>query len=431
MGKMISTTLENICGSQKGAIISGPFGSNISSKFFIDEGIPVIRGNNLSLSLDKFYDYGFVFVSEEKANELNCYAKIDDLIFTAAGTIGQVGIITSDNKYEKYVISNKQIRVTIDKGKVDPMYAYYWFSSPWIRKKLCVSNKGSTVPLLTLWEVKSLPITYPESFDEQRKIVAVFETIGEKIKKNNIINSELEAMARTIYDYWFLQFDFPDENGKPYKSSGGKMVWNETLKRKIPEGWKSIKLDTLCSFSNGINYDKNQNGDKDYRIVNVRNISSSSLLLDVREFDVINLLSTQAEKYIVDVNDILIARSGTPGAVRLLVSNEKDVIYCGFIIKCSPYEKQQRLYLTYALKKLEGSNATKTGGSIMQNVSQETLKQVEICLPPSYIIDKYNMVIEELLSKMQQVIYENQELISLRDYLLPLLMNGQVGFKEY
>lgn len=136
MSKTITKTLEKICLQEKGAIISGPFGSNISSRFFVTEGIPVIRGNNLSLSYDKFYDSGFVFVTKEKADELKCYAYRDDLIFTAAGTIGQVGIIPRNSLYEEYVISNKQIRARIDTRKVDLLYAYYWFSSPWIREIL-------------------------------------------------------------------------------------------------------------------------------------------------------------------------------------------------------------------------------------------------------------------------------------------------------
>lgn len=158
MSKWIHTTLNDICRSDKGAIISGPFGSNISSKFFVLDGVPVIRGNNLSLSLDKFYDDDFVFVTEEKADELNCYAEEGDLIFTAAGTIGQVGILEAPLKYKKYVISNKQLRARIDTRKVDLLYAYYWFASAWMQNYFIRNNKGSTVPLITLSELKDAPI---------------------------------------------------------------------------------------------------------------------------------------------------------------------------------------------------------------------------------------------------------------------------------
>ena len=193
MSKIISSTLEKICLQEKRSLISGPFGSNISSKFFVESGIPVIRGNNLSLTYDKFYDDGFVYVTKEKADELNCYAYSDDLIFTAAGTIGQVGLIPKDSKYDEYVISNKQIRARLDAQKIDLLYAYFWFSSPWIKDLLIRSNKGSTVPLLTLSEVKDLPIVYPEDIEEQRKIAITIENISRKIECNNKINDNLAA----------------------------------------------------------------------------------------------------------------------------------------------------------------------------------------------------------------------------------------------
>lgn len=193
MNKYIKSTLEKICKQEKRSIISGPFGSNISSKYFVESGIPVIRGNNLSLSYDKFYDDGFVFVTKEKADELKCYAYPNDLIFTAAGTLGQVGIIPVASNYKEYIISNKQIRARIDTNKVDLLYAYYWFSSPWIQKMLKQSNKGSTVPLLTLNEIRDLPILYPESLVAQNNIAQCIDLISRKIDINNNINDNLAA----------------------------------------------------------------------------------------------------------------------------------------------------------------------------------------------------------------------------------------------
>lgn len=315
------------------------------------------------------------------------------------------------------------------KTKGNDKFYYYYFKSPegYIKIRNIVTKSGQ--PKFNKTNFKELLVPYPP-IEIQTKIAHTLESLDNKINNNNKINTELESIAKTIYDYWFLQFEFPNEEGKPYKSSGGKMVWNEELKREIPEGWECKKISELCSFSNGINYDKNEIGDKNYKIVNVRNITSSSILLNSNDLDEINLLSSQAEKYIIGSNDILVARSGSPGAIRLLYSNEKDIIYCGFIIKCSPNNENHRLFLTYSLKVLEGSNATKTGGSIMQNVSQDTLKQVKVCLPAKNIIDKFNSTVNPIFHKMQQIINENKELSSLRDFLLPLLMNGQVGFKE-
>lgn len=198
MSDMIHSTLEEICLPEKGSIISGPFGSNISSKFFVESGVPVIRGNNLSLSYDKFLDNGFVYVTKEKADELRCYAYRDDLIFTAAGTIGQVGIIPQDSLFEEYVISNKQIRARLNTKIIDLLFVYYWFSSPWIKSLLIRSNKGSTVPLLTLSEVKDLPIVFPEDINIQRKISKCIESLSSKIENNNHINDNLPYQSSMV-----------------------------------------------------------------------------------------------------------------------------------------------------------------------------------------------------------------------------------------
>ena len=430
MSKIVTTTLEKVCRPEKGEIISGPFGSNISSKYFVKEGIPVIRGNNLSLSLDKFYDDGFVFVTQEKADELNCYADRKDLVFTAAGTIGQVGLIPENSKFDRYVISNKQIRVRIDSNKIDVLYAYYWFASPWSQRLLTLSNKGSTVPLLTLWEVKNLPVSYPEDIEEQHRIALVLETITKRIENNNKINKELESMAKTIYDYWFLQFEFPNEDGKPYKSSDGKMVWSEELKREIPEGWKVKRIDDFGKLNNGINYNKNEVGDKSYKIVNVRNISETSLLLSKTKMDDIVLTARTADNYLLKENDILIARSGIPGAVRILNNDIENTIYCGFIICLRLASDLYRRYLVYKLKDYENTTATTSGGTIMQNVSQGTLKSIKFAVPEKRYILKFNEKIDSIWSNMQNNEKENQALVSLRNFLLPLLMNGQVGFKD-
>lgn len=186
------STLNEVCLKENKSIISGPFGSNISSKFFVETGIPVIRGNNLTIGKEMFIDSGFVYITPEKANELNCYAIKDDLIFTAAGTLGQVGMIPSKTKFNKYVISNKQIRARINRNLVLPEYAYYWFSSPWIQKKLCNNNKGSTVPLLTLSEIKSLPIKYPQNLKKQEKVVKILSSIDVQIKRNNDMVQKLQ-----------------------------------------------------------------------------------------------------------------------------------------------------------------------------------------------------------------------------------------------
>ena len=160
------------------------------------------------------------------------------------------------------------------------------------------------------------------SLDEQNRTVSAIFPIDQKIDINTRLCAELEDMAKNLYDYWFVQFDFPDENGKPYRTSGGAMEWCQELGREVPKGWKSYKLGDISTFKNGINYEKAAIGDKEYRIINVRDL--------------------------VSIDDIIIARSGTPGATRLLVRSVYPTIFCGFIICCTPL-KRIYISITYCI----------------------------------------------------------------------------------
>ena len=261
------------------------------------------------------------------------------------------------------------------------------------------------------------------SLAEEACIGNIILSFCTKININRQINDNLEAMAKQLYDYWFVQFDFPNEEGKPYKSSGGAMVWNEKLKREIPSSFEVVNMGKLCDFRNGINYSKDETGN-DYQIVNVRNISSSRILLDGEDFDVITVPTSKAGNYVLKPDDIIIARSGCPGSTRLLLS-PANTLFCGFIICCSPNDSRMRNYLVYCLKQLEGTNATTSGGSILQNVSQDTLKGLHVIVPEKQIIDKFNKTIELIFARMLNCLKESKALTKLRNELLPLLMNGQ------
>lgn len=281
---------------------------------------------------------------------------------------------------------------------------------------------------LTLDSINEIQIWAPD-IDSQRELVKILSDLDKKIALNTRMNAELEAMAKQLYDYWFVQFDFPDENGKPYKSSGGKMVYNEKLKREIPEGWEVKTLSSILSFSNGINYEKGIDGDKTYRIINVRNITSSTTFINKSELDIISLPSSLADKYLISEDDIIIARSGTPGSTRL-IDKPNDIIYCGFIIKGTPKHKHYKYFLMHYLKQLEGTGATKTGGSILQNVSQETLNSLMTVVPQESRLHLFNETIESLYSLLNSNQTQTNYLTRLRDSLLPMLVNGQVTVEK-
>ncbi len=405
--EFVTKTLFDIASIEKGSIISGPFGSNISSKYFQKSGVPVIRGNNLSKNSNrKFIDEGFVFVSEEKADELNAYAIKDDLIFTAAGTIGQVGIIDEKAKFEKYVISNKQLRVRLDLNKVNPLYAYYWYSSPWIFKEIVNKNTGSTVPLINLGIIKSIEINIPKERNIQDKIVAVLFSLDKKIELNQRINVELEAMAKTLYDYWFVQFDFPDKNGKPYKSSGGMMVWNEDLKREIPLGWEVKSLGDICN------------------IYQPQTISGKEM--------------TSNGKYLV------FGANGVVGRYDQFSHSESEIVItcrgasCGNIIRTRPnswitgnamviHPLDKNIGSEFICQLLAWLNIHKViTGSAQPQITRTNIAPLKIFVPPSDALKKFNEFSKSNIEKRLSILNENDELNELRDWLLPMLMNGQV-----
>ena len=362
---------------------------------------------------------------EGVANSSTRLAKKGSVVMACAGqgkTRGQVSYLLDD-----MYINQSVIAISANQNILNSLYLFYNLKNRYdeLRRN---SDANGVRGSITTTALKTLPINLPD-YSTQTQIAAILSSLDDKIELNSRIASVLEKMMREIYDYWFVQFDFPDENGKPYQSNGGKMVFNPQLKRNIPQGWEVKKLGDLCSLMNGVNYNKEDIGDKKYKIVNVRNITASSLLLDNSNFDAINLKSTLADKYLIENNDILIARSGTPGAVRILPHANNDTIFCGFIIRCQPNNVVYKNYLTYSLKMLEGTNAVVTGGSILKNVSQETLKRNYILLPKNNLLDEFNAITSTIIKEMEYTTKQTQTLTALRDFLLPLLMNGQASVR--
>jgi len=413
----IQTTLGELVSKEKKSIISGPFGSNIGKIFFKEKGIPVIRGNNLSTGGEKFKDDGFVFITREKADELNCYAIKNDLIFTAVGTIGQVGIIDEKLNYNEYVISNKQLRVRFDNKKITPLFAYYWFSSYWIQKLILQRNVGSTVPLINLSVLKGLPIALPKSLSVQTGIVEVLENISIKIELNNRINAELEAMAKTLYDYWFVQFDFPDKKGKPYKTNGGKMVWNEELKREVPEGWEVKDLQEIAKCimgqsPKGESYNQDGigipllNGPADYE----------NGALKGRTY-------TTEPTRLCQMDDLVLCIRATIG--NLVYAEQEFCLGRGVAAVRTNDKRLSELIYFLLIQEIERFKIQATG-SIIVGITKDDLIKSKCLIPTEELIDSFHELVKPQFDKIRINIKENQKLTELRDWLLPMLMNGQV-----
>ena len=406
-------------------IQSGPFGTQLHKNEYVSSGVLMLNAKNIGngVILTDSVDY----VSEAVCKRLPRYIlKKGDILFGRAGSIERHTYV--DNDYVGCFQGTNCIRIRCDNSDIARYISYYlWL--PELKKIIENQTGGSILSYITTDLLENIVVDLPDE-NIIKKVNYTLQLIERKIRLNAAINDNLQQQLKLMYDYWFTQFDFPNEDGKPYRSSGGKMVWNAEIKRDIPENWSVKRLDNLSRFRNGINYSKSETGNKQYRIVNVRNITSSTLLIDELDCDLINLQYSQAENYILHPSDIIIARSGSPGATRLMPHPSSSTIFCGFIICCSPYEEKYRDYLYCWLKQFEGTHATQTGGSILQNVSQDTLKSLPVVMPDDDILEKFNAFMESTIRVIEKCTKENQSLISLRDWLLPMLMNGQATITD-
>lgn len=445
MGRKICR-LKDLAASGR-SVISGPFGSNIGKRFFQETGVPVIRGNNLSTDHKKFSEKGFVYITEEKARELDSYAIRNDILFTAAGTIGQVGIVPRNSNFEKYVISNKQLRVRIDPVKADPDFVFYWLASPWIFKAIQDRNTGSTVPLINLGTIKGLPVELPGDVSAQRLISGCLGAFDAKIELNNRINEELEGLAKLLYDYWFVQFDFPISaarasamgdpalEGKPYRQSGGKMVYNQTLKREIPEGWDVDALENCVSkiLDHRGKTPKKLGGDwstdDDAIIALSAKIVKGGKLVGLERANKVDkeLFDKWMPSKLID-GDILMT-SEAPAGEFYFIHGKTD--YCLsqrlFGIRANP-EVVTPAYLYHELSignayhQILGS----LSGSTVFGIRQDVLRTIKVVIPETTTLQGFEKIALPIMKQIKVIERQNQHLTELRDWLLPMLMNGQV-----
>lgn len=315
--------------------------------------------------------------------------------------------------------------ITIDLKKefihiIDEYYIYYLITQNSITEYLQTIAEGSVsaYPSITSDDIINLRFSFPK-IEYQKQIANYLLQIDKKIQLNNIIYSELEKMAKTLYDYWFVQFDFPDENGRPYKSSGGKMVWSEELQREIPYGWKVKKLKDLVL----INKNKSQ-PDCNKFLLDLSVMPSNSFCL--QQFSKGDKLSTNI--FTMQKFDILFG-SIRPYLLKAGFAPTNGLV-AGTIHSVKPIDSNlyNYLLLTFCSNSLFNYAIQNSKGSRMPVIGIDDLLDYKIALNKN-IMYKFEKSIsfKEIIAN---IIMENQELILLRDFLLPLLMNGQAVIKE-
>ena len=286
---------------------------------------------------------------------------------------------------------------------------------------------GATMPSLNTSLMDNIQLFLP-SKNHQQKVAAVLSALDAKIDCNNRINAELEAMAKILYDYWFVQFDFPDANGKPYKSSGGKMVYNSTLKREIPAGWKDGTLDDLGQIVGGSTPSTKKTG----------NFTTNGTPWITPN----DLSDNQANKFItrgaqdVSGEGIKDASLKKYPAGTVLLSSRAPIGYMAIarvelttnqgFKSFIPTNGYSTPFIYYTVKNSMKVITQYASGSTFKEVSGMVLKTVKVCLPKLGVVDRFTSAVEPILNRQDVLEQENQQLTQLRDWLLPMLMNGQV-----
>lgn len=329
-------------------------------------------------------------------------------------TRGSVSIIKSE-----MTTNQACCNIILDKQKADSEYVYYFLKTQY--KELRALSSGVRKNLNSN-DIKNFTIRLPTDVKEQKKIASVLSVIDAKIELNNKINTELEAMAKTLYDYWFVQFDFPNENGKPYKSSGGKMVYNETLNREIPEGWTDISLWDIADYYNGLAMQKMRPTSDEYLpVIKIKEMSEGfSDKTEKARLDI-------PEKAVVNNGDVLFSWSATL-EVQIWSKGKGALNQHIFKVTSLKYPKTFFYYeLVNYLKHFK--MLAEKRKTTMGHITHDHLKQAKVVEPPLPLIEELHSRIAPIFEKHLVLEQENQKLTELRDWLLPMLMNSQVKVK--
>ena len=317
---------------------------------------------------------------------------------------------------------NNHAHIIKSKNSNNNRYIYYLLNLVDFKKYVT----GSAQPKLTQDNLNKIELTIHD-VENQDKIANILSSLDSKIELNNKINKELESMAKTLYDYWFVQFDFPDVNEKPYKSSGGKMVYNQELKRESPEGWEVCRLDKIeDNIITGKTPPKvnPEYFDGDIPFITIGDIRGNMHISSTEETLTKLGADYQNTKY-VNKGALCVSCIASPGligfATKLSQTNQQINS-----IECK--KEENSFYLYFALNDFFNASKAKTGNTF-PNMNKGDFADIKLIKPNEQVLLSFSKKIKSSIEQIYINSEQNQELAKLRDWLLPMLMNGQVKVK--
>lgn len=370
--------------------------------------------------------------TSEKEQDIYSIKEGDILITRTSETIDELAmscVAAKDYPKATYSGFTKRLRPKTTGIAYHKYLAFYLRG--YLFRKAVTNNAFMTLRASFNEDIFSFLNLYLPGYQEQVKIGDMLYNMEQKITVNQKICSELEAMAKTIYDYWFVQFDFPDENGKPYRTSGGEMVWNEQLKREIPKGWEAKNIQEVCAIVDCLHSKKPDLSfeSENYYLLQLDNLVDMGLLdLSNKYYVSANDYAAWTSKIEVRCGDLVITNAGRVGDIARIPKR----IICGIgrnmtairAVNVDPIF----MYYFFASSDMKAQIKSNTDtGSFFGSLNVRGIKQLIMPIPPeeSEIMNRFIDIVRPIRENLEMVALQSQELSKLRDWLLPMLMNGQ------
>ncbi|MCI7706604.1 MAG: restriction endonuclease subunit S [Bacteroidales bacterium] len=389
-------------------------------------GIPITRIETLSNGLFNRGKLGYADI-EDPTLYANYVLEDNDLLMSHINSKEFVGrtVIYKKQENECIIHGMNLLRIKTNAKLLDPEFAYYYFQTDTIKRSLYNLRKDAIgQSSIAISDIKNMVVSVP-NISIQKEIAFVLRCYDRRIELNRAINQNLEAIAKQLYDYWFVQFDFPGENGKPYKSSGGKMVWNEKLKREIPENWHSDNICLIADILSGGTPSKQIN---EYwncgRIPFFGPTDYNGSMFQLQTADKITESGLQhCSSSLFEENTIIITARGSIGKL-VIVGTPMAMNQSCYALKSKNEEYEYLYFLTIQL--IESLKA-KGSGSVFKSIIASDIENTMLCVANKGIIslfcDKVSPIMKQIKKNTQEMIHLTKQ----RDELLPLLMNGQVS----
>lgn len=405
----------------KWSLNGGPFGSKLVSSMYVDEGIPVIRGANLPMD-QRFLDENFVYVSEAKADELRAHtAGPGDVVVTQRGTLGQVGLIPPSARHQRYVISQSQMKLTVNPTVADPGYVYYSFRAPEIIGRFVALASTSGVPHVNLQTLRDFSIPLPP-LDTQRRIASILGGYDHLIEVNRRRVAVLEEMARGLFEEWFVRFRFPGHESAPLV---------DTPDGPLPQGWSKRLLVDLCSRITDGAHRSPPSVDVGKPMASVRDMRDWGFDYSVcRNIEIAEWDELVRGDCLPLVGDILIAKDGANlNKHTFLIWRDEPVVLLSSIAIVRPLPEVEREFLTATLRSPSTDAAIKNmkSGAAIPRIVLKDFKRLPIVWPTAEVRDRFEHLIYPLHQQCRLLVESNQRLAASRNLLLPRLISGQLS----